>query len=143
MHDQLFVLDSLKKIAVVSSFLWLYYLIIYKLDGRKNQIRKRNMQDKSVKKKRSDMKQLGDEMKLSGTCTFSLKFQTVETQESLITHGIRANESFVSCEFWEFCEARKKNKKTRKINVYCYPVRIPRNLLLVINDTLLLSLNYC
>lgn len=40
------------------------------------------------------MKQLGDEMKLPETCTFSLKFQTVETQESLITHGIRANESF-------------------------------------------------
>lgn len=41
------------------------------------------------------MKQLGDEMKLPETCTFSLKFQTVETQESLITHGIRANESFL------------------------------------------------
>lgn len=87
LHGQLFVLDSLKKIAnFVSSFL------NSKLDGRKNQIRKRNMQDKSVsvKKKRSDMKQVGDEMKLSETCTFSLKFQTqVETQESLITHGIR------------------------------------------------------
>lgn len=80
------------------------------------------MQDKSVKKKRSDMKQLGDEMKLSGTCTFSLKFQTVETQESLITHGIRANESFVSCEFWEFCEARKKIRKREKSTFIVIPL---------------------
>lgn len=80
------------------------------------------MQDKSVKKKRSDMKQLGDEMKLSGTCTFSLKFQTVETQESLITHGIRANESFVSCEFWKFCEARKKIRKREKSTFIVIPL---------------------
>lgn len=64
------------------------------------------------------MKQLGDEMKLPETCTFSLKFQTVETQESLITHGIRANESFAfsSYEFWEFscrCKARKKQEKEK------------------------------
>lgn len=72
------------------------------------------------------MKQLGDEMKLPETCTFSLKFQTVETQESLITVYVQTNPLLsLPTNFENFLAVarQERNKKRRKINVYCYSIK--------------------